>query len=400
MQSPARPLEGVRVLEAGVLIAGPFCGQLLADFGAEVIKIEDPIAGDPMRQWGRRGDSETSPWWPIIARNKKGITCNLRRAAGQDLVGQLVAQSDVLVENFRPGTLERWGLSPERLHEINPKLVIARVSTFGQTGPYASRVGYGSIGEAMGGLRYIVGDPGTPPSRVGISIGDALGGIFAGMGCLLALRVADQTGRGQVVDAAIYEAVLAVMESLIPDYSLFGITRERTGAVLADVAPSNAYPTADGKMVLVAANQDTVFARLAIAMDRPEWIDSEEYGSHTSRGQRQGELDALIARWTSEFCSNDLLSLLHSASVPAGVIYTARDMLEDAHFRARDAIIWAEADDIGRMPMQNVFPRLSVTPGRVSSTGPRLGEHNLSVYGSLLGMDAEHLRSLRDDGVV
>ncbi|MGH3169156.1 MAG: CaiB/BaiF CoA transferase family protein, partial [Trebonia sp.] len=246
------PLAGLRVTELGTLLAGPFCGQLLGDFGAEVIKVEEPSRGDPMRQWGREKPHGLSLWWPVVARNKKSVTVNLRDAHGQDLVRQLAAKSDVLLENFRPGTLERWGLGPDQLWEINPGLVITRVTGYGQTGPYAQRAGFGSIGEAMGGIRYVTGDPGQPPSRAGVSLGDALAATFAALGTLVALQARHRTGRGQVVDSAIYEAVLALMESLLPEWALAGYQRERTGSVLPNIAPSNVYPTADGDLILIA----------------------------------------------------------------------------------------------------------------------------------------------------
>ncbi|HEX5300175.1 MAG TPA: CoA transferase, partial [Streptosporangiaceae bacterium] len=255
------PLSDLRVVELGQLLAGPFCGQLLGDFGAEVIKVEDPGQGDPMRQWGREKPHGKSLWWPVVARNKKSATCNLRTPEGQGLLRRLLRQADVLVENFRPGTLERWGLSPEALWQDNPGLVITRVTGYGQSGPYSPRAGFGAIGEAMGGIRYVMGSPGEPPVRAGISIGDALAATFACLGTLVALHHRERSGRGQVVDSAIYEAVLAMMESLLPEWAVAGYQRERTGAVLPNVSPSNVYPTADGDLVLIAANQDTVFTR-------------------------------------------------------------------------------------------------------------------------------------------
>ena len=302
----------------GQLLAGPFCGQLLADFGAEVIKLEDPARGDPMRQWGREKPHGLSLWWPVIARNKKSVTLNLRHPEGQSLARRLLGTADVLVENFRPGTLERWGLGYDALAERNPGLVLVRVTGFGQDGPYAPRAGYGSIGEAMGGLRYVTGDPSTPPSRSGISIGDSLAGTFAALGALLALHARARTGRGQVVDSAIYEAVLAMMESLVTEYQVAGYTRERTGAILPNVAPSNVYPTADGQLVLVAANQDTVFRRLAAVMARPELADDPRYASHSARGEHQVELDGLIAGWTATLDADRLLAALEEAACRPG----------------------------------------------------------------------------------
>jgi formyl-CoA transferase len=394
------PLSDLRVIETGVLLAGPFCGQLLGDFGAEVIKVEQPGTGDPMRQWGREKPHGQSLWWPVVARNKKSITANLRAERGQELIRGLVARSDILVENFRPGTLERWGLGWEDLSRINPWLVMVRVTGFGQTGPYAPRAGYGSIGEAMGGLRYVVGSPDRPPSRTGISIGDALAGTFAAYGAVMAIHARERTGRGQVVDSAIYEAVLAMMESLIPEYTVGGYTRERTGAVLPNVAPSNVYPTAGEEQILVAANQDTVFRRLAEVMGRPELADDARFATHAARGAHQEELDTLIAEWTATVPADTLLARLEERGVPAGRIYRARDMLDDPHFAARQAIVSVAHPELGSLQMQNVAPRLSDTPGEVRTPGPQLGEHNDEIYRDLLGLDDSQLDQLRRDEII
>jgi formyl-CoA transferase len=394
------PLDDVRVVEMGQLLAGPFCGQLLADFGAEVIKLEDPATGDPMRQWGREKPHGLSLWWPVIARNKKSVTLNLRDPEGQVLARRLLEEADVLVENFRPGTLERWGLGYDALAERNPGLVLVRVTGFGQDGPYAPRAGYGSIGEAMGGLRYVTGDPSTPPSRSGISIGDSLAGTFAALGTMLALHARGRSGRGQVVDSAIYEAVLAMMESLVTEYQVAGYTRERTGAILPNVAPSNVYPTADGQLVLVAANQDTVFRRLAGVMGRPELADDPRYASHSARGLHQEALDGLIAGWTATLDADRLLHVLEEGGVPAGRIYRAADMLADPHYLARQAIVRLVDPELGEIAMQNVAPRLSATPGRVAWPGPALGQHNQEVYQGLLGLPDEEVERLADQGVI
>ena len=394
------PLGDVRVVELGQLLAGPFCGQLLGDFGAEVIKVEDPRRGDPMREWGREKPYGTSLWWPVVARNKKSVTANLRDPQGQDLVRRLVAEADVLLENFRPGTLERWGLSPEDLWEVNPGLVVTRVTGFGQTGPYAARAGYGSIGEAMGGIRYITGDPDRPPARTGISLGDSLAATFACLGTLVALHQRSRTGTGQVVDSAIYEAVLAMMESLIPEYQIAGYQRERTGTTLPNVSPSNVYPTSDGEMVLIAANQDTVFRRLAEVMGRPELAEDQRYATHSARGECMEELDGLIARWSATLAADDLLELLHAGGVPAGRIFRARDMLADPHFAAREAIVRLSHPDLGEFAMHNVVPKLSETPGSVRRVGPGLGEHNEEIYHHLLGLDGDEITSLRSAGVI
>lgn len=394
------PLADVRVVELGQLLAGPFCGQLLGDFGAEVIKVEDPGTGDPMRAWGREKPHGKSLWWPVVARNKKSVTCNLRLAQGQDLVRRLVAESDVLIENFRPGTLERWGLAPEKLWETNPGLIITRVTGFGQTGPYAPRAGYGSIGEAMGGLRYVTGDADRPPSRTGISIGDSLAAIFACLGTLVALHSRHRTGRGQVVDSAIYEAVLAMMESLVPEWQLTGYQRERSGSVLPQIAPSNVYPTADGELLLIAANQDTVFRRLAQVMGAPEFSEDERFATHGARGANMEELDHLIANWSSQHPADQLLQLLHDGGVPAGRIYRAKDMLADPHFAAREAIIRTMHPEFGEFAMQNVVPKLSRTPGQVRHVGPKLGQDNDDIYRGLLGLDDQQIAGLAASGVI
>ena len=383
------PLTDVRVLELGQLLAGPFCGQLLGDMGAEVIKVEDPGRGDPMREWGREKPHGLSLWWPVIARNKHSVTIDLRSPHGQQALRDLVAHSDILVENFRPGTIERWGLSYDELSQVNPALVMVRVTGFGQSGPYSSRAGYGAIGEAMGGLRYVMGDPSTPPARAGISIGDALAAVFATIGGLSALHLARETGRGQVVDSAIYESVLSMMESLIPEYALAGYVRERTGSILPNVAPSNIYPTADGELILIAANQDSVFARLAEVMGRQELASDERYRTHSARGAHQAELDQLIASWTASIPAVELAELLDRGGVPQGRIYTAKEMFVDQHFAARNDIVTLPHPTLGEVPMHNVAPRLSLTPGAVRSVGPELGEHNDEVFRDLLGYSAQ-----------
>jgi formyl-CoA transferase len=400
MSTPPLPLADVRVVELGQLLAGPFCGQLLGDFGAEVIKVEEPVSGDPMRQWGREKPHGRSLWWPLVARNKKSITCNLRMPEGQDVVRRLIAESDVLLENFRPGTLERWGLGPQQLWEINPRLIITRVTGFGQDGPYAPRAGFGAIGEAMGGIRYVTGDPDKPPSRSGVSLGDELAAIFATLGTLVALHARQSTGRGQIVDSAIYEAVLAMMESLLPEWEVAGYQRERTGSILPNVSPSNVYPTKDGEMVLVAGNQDSVFRRLATTMGRPELADDERYATHGARGANSGELDDLIAQWTVTLGADELLDTLNANGVPCGRIFRAQDMLADPHFAAREAIVRIAHPEFGELPMQNVFPKLSATPGSIRHPGPELGEHNDAVYRGLLGLSAADIQRLVDAGVV
>jgi formyl-CoA transferase len=393
-------LADLRVVEMGQLLAGPFCGQLLADFGADVIKVEPPGHGDPMREWGREKSGGKSLWWPVVARGKRSITLNLREAKGQELARKLLEEADVLVENFRPGTIERWGMAPEELWAINPRLIIVRVSGYGQTGPYADRPGYGAIGEAMGGLRAVIGEPDRPPSRAGISIGDTLAAIFACVGCLVALHVRERTGTGQVVDSALYEATLAVMESLIPEYTITGYVRPRTGSILPNVAPANAYPTKDGKEHLISGNQDTVWKRLAEAMDRPELGDDDRYATHNARGRNQAELDRLIGEWSVTLTAGELEDRLNEFAVPNGKIYTAPDMLEDPHFAAREAVIKLAHPLLGEFPMQNVAPKLSDTPGEVRWVGPELGEHTEEVLSGVLGLSRGEQDALRDAGII
>lgn len=391
------PLKGLRVVEMGQLIAGPFCGQLLGDMGADVIKIEPPVTGDPMRAWGR-GDYPL--WWEVVARNKKSVSADLRVAEGQDLARRLIAKADILIENFRPGTLEKWNLSPDALMKDNPGLIIVRVSGYGQTGPYSDRAGFGGIGEAMGGWRYIVGDPDRAPSRMGISIGDSLAATYGCLGALAALRHRDQTGQGQVVDSSLYEAVLQVMESMVPDYTVTGYIRERSGSFLPGIAPSNVYKCSDGEY-LIGANQDTVFGRLCEAMGRPELAKDPRYIDHINRGKNQLELDALIEDWTKTLTVDELEAKMIKAGVPAGKIYRAPEMLADPHFAAREAIIDVEHPRWGTLKMQNVFPKLSETPGVVRSIAPQtVGQDNDEIYSSVLGLGPVELADLKTRGLI
>ena len=391
------PLSDIRVVELGQLIAGPFCGQLLGDMGAEIIKVEPPVQGDPMRNWGH-GDDKL--WWEVVARNKKSVSANLRIPEGQEIVRQLAAQADILIENFKPGTMEKWGLGPDALHAINPRLIIVRVSGYGQTGPYSGRAGFGGIGEAMGGWRYIVGDPDRAPSRMGVSIGDSLAATYGCMGALAALHARERTGKGQVIDSALYEAVLQVMESLVPEYMVSGHVRTRSGSILEGVSPSNVYPCSDGEY-LIGANQDAVFARLCQAMGRPELATDERYATHVARGRHLRELDEIIADWTRTLTVEQLEALMIEHSVPAGKIYRAAEMLEDPHFAARDALVEVESPRWGTFKMQNSFPRFSDTPGGIRALAPAtVGEHNDSVYAELLGMSAGDMAALKAKGAI
>ena len=394
------PLDDLKVLELGQLIAGPTCGQVLADFGAQVVKIEPPGKGDAMRQWGQTDESGEPLWWNVIARNKQSLTLDLRKPEGQDLLRRLAAKADVLIENFRPGTMERWGLDYQSLSADNPGLIMVRVTGFGQDGPYASRAGFAAVCEAMGGLRYISGYPDRPPVRVGISLGDTLAGVQGAMGALLALHQREKTGRGQVVDSAIFEAVMAMMESLIPDYARAGKIRERAGSFLPKIAPSNAYPARDGRDVIIGANQDTVFRRLCEAMGQPTLADHPDYADHRARGENQQAIDELIAAWTAHHDAQHIVDLLADAGVPAGLVYTAKDMLEDEHIKERGSIVEVPDRHGKPLQMQNVFPRLSQTPGKVRQVGPALGEHTEAVLGDWLELDHNSIDALRKDSVI
>ncbi|MDH3621497.1 MAG: CoA transferase [Gammaproteobacteria bacterium] len=391
------PLTDIRLIELGQLIAGPYCGQLMADMGADVIKVEPPGKGDPMREWGR-GDYPL--WWSVCARNKRCITANLREEEGQELVRKLIASADMVLENFRPGTMERWGMGYEDLVKINPGIIMIRVSGYGQTGPYSKRAGYASVGEAMGGMRYLCGEPDRPPSRAGLSLGDTLAATFACNGALAALHHREKTGEGQVVDSAIYEAVLNVMEATIPEYAVSDYIRTRSGSTLPNVAPSNVYKCSDGEF-LVAANQDTVFKRLCDVMGRPELVEDERYSSHTARGANMVELDTLINEWTATKTVNELEQLMAEAGVPAGKVYRAPEMLEDPHYQARDAIIDMPTDDWPDLKMQNIFPKMSKTQGEVRWPGnTTLGAHNREVYGGELGLSDEELARLQENSII
>jgi len=397
MTSPALPLADLKVIELGQLIAGPFCGQLLADFGAGVIKVEAPDRPDPARDWGAAKKDGIVLMWPVIGRGKRSLTLNLREAEGQDLLRRLAADADILVENFRSGTLEKWNIGPEALHAINPRLIIVRVSGYGQTGPEAHKAGYASVGEAKAGLRHLIGEPDRPPARAGVSLGDTMTGTFAALGAMIAVHARKATGKGQVVDAAIYESVMAFMEGLIPEYALAGHTRGRTGAILPKVAPSSAYPCKDG-MVIIGANQDTLFARLA-QMCGADWASDPRYATHDARGENQLELDGKIAEWTSDRTMAEVIALADEHAVPCGSVNTARDMLADAHIAARGAIARLAHPILGEVPMQAPAPRLSETPGTLRAPAPALGAHTSEVLGEL-GLSTGEQANLRARGII
>lgn len=383
-------LEGTRVLELGQLVAGPFCGQLLGDMGAEVVKLEPPQRGDPLRTWG---SGETKLWWEVLARNKKSVSADLRQPEGQEIARRLAERADIFIENFRPGTIEKWGLSPEHLLEINPRLIIVRISGYGQSGPYASRPGFGSVGEAMGGLRHIVGEVDRPPARVGISIGDALSGSYGAMAALAALEARHRTGRGQVIDMALYEGVLQVMEALVPEFAVSGITRGRSGSVLPGIAPSNAYPCKDGTY-LIAANQDGIFRRLCLAMGRSHLADDPAYSTHVARGRNQAELDEVIAGWTSTRTLAEVEQCMTAHAVPAGRVYTAREMFGDPQFAARESIVTIDHPRFGKLAMQNSFPVFSETSSPRPRAAPQaVGEDNEEILADV-GLSADAIADL------
>src|SRR3954454_4645441 len=396
--APQGPLAGLRVIELGGMLAGPFAGRMLGDLGADVIKVEPPGKPDSIREWGRGQIDGKSLLWPVLVRNKRCISLNLREERGQELLLALLRETDVLIENFRPGTLERWNLGPERLEEVNPRLVVARVSGYGQTGPDAERAGFASVGEAMGGLRHLNGNPGEPPPRLGVSLGDSLAGMFAVQGILAALHERDVrgSGRGQVIDVSILESCFAMLEDVAPEYDRLDLVREPSGTSLKGIAPSNLYRSRDGTWVVIAANRDNVFRRLCEAMGRPELADDERYSTHTARGEREDELDALIGTWAAEHDADDLDRLLNEAGVVAGPVYTIADIFEDEHFRARQMLVEHLDEEIGPVVGPGVVPKLSRTPGSIRWSGPwAMGAHNEEVLG-----DLADLSELEAQGIV
>ena len=391
------PLAGLKVLEMGTLIAGPYCARLMAEFGAEVVKVETPGEGDPLRKW-RKLHEGNSLWWYAQARNKKSIAINLREPDGQAVVRRLAAGADIVVENFRPGALEKWGLGYDRLSAENPGLIMVRLSGFGQTGPYKDRPGFGAIGESMGGMRYITGHPDRAPVRVGISIGDSLAAMFGVIGALMALHHRGKSGRGQVVDVALYEAVFAMMESMLPEYGFDGTVRERSGASLPGIVPSNTYPCADGKYVVIGANADSIFKRMMRAIGRPDLADDPALASNDGRVRRTAELDGAIEAWTSAHSLDEVLAVLERAEVPSGRIYSIADIAADLHYQARGMI---ERHKLGEreLLLPGLVPKLSETPGSTRWIGPRLGEHTDEVLGAA-GYGAEEIAALRRRAVV
>ena len=391
-------LAGVRVIEMGQLIAGPFAGKTLGEFGADVVKIEPPGAGDPLRNW-RLIKNGTSVWWQVQSRNKRSVAIDLRAPEGQQLARQLIAEADVLIENFRPGTLEGWGLSPDELHALNPGLVILRISGYGQTGPYRDLPGFGVIGEAMGGLRHLTAEPGRVPVRVGVSIGDTLAALHGVIGVMMALYHRKVNGgAGQVIDVALHEAVFNVMESLLPEYSAFGAVREAAGSALPGIAPSNAYPCQDG-WVLVAGNGDSIFKRLMTTIGRDDLGTAPDLADNAGRVARVAEIDAAIGAWTDGKTVQQVMDALAAARVPAGKVYTARDIAEDPHYRARDMILRQATRDGDTVEVPGIVPKLSATPGTVRASAPHVGDDTDSVLREM-GLSSEQIAALRDKEII
>jgi formyl-CoA transferase len=391
-------LSGLKVLELGQLIAGPFAAKTLADFGAEVIKIEPPDSGDPLRKWRMLKDG-TSVWWQVQSRNKRSLALDLRTPEGQDLVRKLASEADVLIENFRPGALEGWSLSPEALMASNPRLIVLRISGYGQTGPYRNRPGFGVIGEAMGGLRHLTAEPGRVPVRVGVSIGDTLSALHGVIGILLALQHRHATGKGQVIDVALYEAVFNCMESLLPEYSAFGAVREPAGSALPGIAPTNAYLCQDGAYALVAGNGDSIFKRLMALIERPDLANDPALADNAGRVARVAELDAAIGAWTARRPVAEVLEALDKASVPAGRIYTVADIAADPHYQARGMLQELVMDDGSTMTVPGVVPKLSATPGGHRRNAPQLGQDTDQILAEM-GLSAEQIESLKARGIV
>ncbi|HEX8541766.1 carnitine dehydratase [Pseudomonas syringae] len=393
------PLNGIRVIEIGTLIAAPFAARLMAEFGAEVIKIEAMGQGDPLRKW-RKLHEGTSLWWYLQSRNKKSLALNLKSPEGIAIVKQLAESTDVLIENLRPGALEKLGLGWDVLHALNPKLTLVRISGYGQTGPYRDRPGFGAIGEAMGGIRYTTGTPGTPPARVGVSLGDSLASMHAVMGALMALlRVKTGQGDGQIVDVSLAESVFNVMESLVPEYDMLGHIRERSGGALPGIAPSNTYPTADGAYVVIAGNSDPIFKRLMLAIGRSDLGENPEFAHNDGRAAQCALLDEAISVWSSSLPIDEVLRVLEQAEVPAGRIYNVADIVADPHYQARGMILDAELPGGAAVKMPGIVPKLSETPGEVNWQGPSLGQHTDSVLDSL-GITAADIQRLKQEGVV
>jgi crotonobetainyl-CoA:carnitine CoA-transferase CaiB-like acyl-CoA transferase len=401
LPSPPRPLDGVRVLEMGQLLAGPFAAVLLGWFGAEVIKIELPGTGDPIRKW-RKLYKGTALWWYSLGRNKKCVTLNLKDPRGQQIARQLAGKVDVVLENFKPGTLEKWGLGYEDLKKINPKLIMARVSGYGQTGPYSHKPGYANVAEGFSGMRYVTGSPDRPPARPNLSMGDTLAGLHAALGIVMALyhRDAKGTGQGQMVDVALYEACFNMMESVIPEYDKLGEIRERQGAKITGIVPTNTYPTKDEKFIIIGGNGDAIYKRLMIAAGRDDLANDPRLAANKGRVEHEPEIDTALENWARNHTYEELIAILEKADVPSGPIYNAADIVNDPHYQARGMFEDADIGDGETVKIPTFVPKLSETPGRTEWVGPPLGAHNRDVYGELLGMSEEEIAQLQADGVI
>jgi formyl-CoA transferase len=403
-QNSATPLAGLKVIEMGQLIAGPFAAKTLADFGADVIKIEPPDksatqpGGDPLRKWRLIKDG-TSVWWHVQSRNKKSITLDLKQKEAQDIVRSLVASADVVIENFRPQAMEGWGLGPDELLALNPKLIMLRISGYGQSGPYKDKPGFGVVAEAMGGLRHLSAEPGRVPVRVGISIGDTLASLHGVIGILLALQERNKSGKGQVIDVALYEAVFNCMESLLPEYSAFGVVREPAGSELPGIAPSNAYLCADGSYALIAGNGDSIFKRLMATIGRSDLEHDSALAQNDGRVKASKRIDQAIQEWTLKLSSQEVLQALDQAGVPAGKIYTVKDIAQDPHYLARDMILEQTLSSGDTLKVPGIVPKLSRTPGSIRTHAPQLGEHTHSVLKDI-GLSSEQIQALQDRGII
>ena len=392
------PLAGLKVLELGQLIAGPFAAKTLADFGADVIKIEAPEGGDPLRKWRLLKDG-TSVWWQVQSRNKRSLALDLKQLEAQDIVRQLATNADVLIENFRPGAMEGWGLGPDDLHQLNPRLIMLRISGYGQTGPYRDRPGFGVVAEAMSGLRHLTAEPGRVPVRVGVSMGDTLAALHGVIGILMALQHRHTSGQGQVIDVALYEAVFNCMESLLPEYSAFGAVRGPAGSALPGIAPSNAYVCSDGGYALIAGNGDSIFKRLMRAIGRDDLATDPALGDNAGRVARVADIDAAIGKWASTRTVNEVMSALDKAAVPAGRIYTVADIAADPHYQARGMLASVRMDDGSVLAVPGIVPKLSATPGQHRRNAPTLGQDTDTVLREL-GLSPEQIQSLKDKGIV
>jgi len=393
------PLKGIKVIELGTLVAGPSCSRILAEFGAEVIKIEAPDGGDQLRDW-RKMYEGTSLWWYVQARNKKSVTVNLRAPEGQEIVRKLAADADLVIENFRPGALEKWDLGWEQLSKINPRLIMVRLSGYGQSGPYRDRPGFGVVAEAMGGMRYVTGYPDRPPVRLGISIGDSIAALYGVIGAMMALHHRDVNGgRGQFVDVALYEAVFSMMESLVPEFDVLGFVRERAGNALPGIVPSNTYPTRDGKYVIIGANNDSIFKRLMMAIGRADLANDPQLANNAGRVPRTAEIDSATADWTQQHDLEQVLAVLEQAEVPSGKVYDAADIVKDAHYLARGMIEQHHLPDGKPVKLPGIVPKLSETPGATEWVGPALGAHTAEIL-SALGYDMAAQQEMREKGVI